>query len=478
MAAEAVLFDLDRTLLRGVSGPAFARALRARGLGGREIPGERWLFQAVETFGETLPAMVLARQGVAFARGKAAAEFQQAGHDAVAELCELVPVGVAPLIEEHRRAGRRCVLATTSPRDLVEPFAHRLGLDDVIATRYGVDAEGRYDGSLDGPFVWSAGKLQAVRSWCEAQSIELSRCWAYSDSIFDAPLLSAVGHPQVVNPDLRLEALARLRGWPRVHLDGREGVARVPGTDLEAQAALLNLAHPAMFPYVRFDLVDLDLLPREGPAIVCANHRSYFDVAAMAVAFARHGRPVRFLGKKEVFDAPVIGALARGLGGIRVERGTGSDEPLDAARRALDAGDIVAIMPQGTIPRGRAFFDPVLRGRWGAARLAAASGVPVHPVGLWGTEKVWPRHSRIPQVWNLTDPPTVRVRAGAPFSLSGPDADVDTRRLMDAITALLPPEAHEHREPSEAELARTMPPGASPEAQDPGRERQRRPGRD
>ncbi len=101
----------------------------------------------------------------------------------------------------------------------------------------------------------------------------------------------------------------------------------------------------------------------------------------MAVTIARTDRTVRFLGKKEVFDAPIIGQLATAMGGIRVERGTGSDEPLHAAAEALEAGDLVAMMPQGTIPRGRAFYDPELKGRWGAARLAKLTKAPVIPVG-------------------------------------------------------------------------------------------------
>ncbi len=74
---------------------------------------------------------------------------------------------------------------------------------------------------------------------------------------------------------------------------------------------------------------------------------------------------------------------------------------------------MVVIMPQGTIPRGRAFFDPVLRGRWGTARLAAQTGAPVIPIGLWGTEKVWPRSAKLPNVLNIVDPPVVTVRVGA-----------------------------------------------------------------
>jgi putative phosphoserine phosphatase / 1-acylglycerol-3-phosphate O-acyltransferase len=360
----------------------------------------------------------------------------------------------------------------------VAPLAQRLGFDAVVATRYQVAADGTYDGTLDGPFVWSAGKLNAVQRWAAEADVDLSTSWAYSDSIYDAPMLSAVGHPVAVNPDPRLAVLATTRRWTVRHFDVPEGVAKVPVVGLEVQRLLLTLARPEFFPYARFDIDGIHHLPADGPVLVCANHRSYFDVAAMAVMFARAGRPVRFLGKKEVFDAPIIGALASALGGIRVDRGTGSDIPLDAARAALDAGEVVAIMPQGTIPRGRAFFDPDLQGRWGAARLAAQADVPVVPVGLWGTERVWPRSSRVPQVWNVMTPPTVRVRVGEPIRLETGDPDADTRRLMAAIKALLPDEAQTWREPTAEEVATTVPPGAGGTTGDMERERRRRPGTD
>ena len=73
------------------------------------------------------------------------------------------------LFAEHRAAGRRLVLATTTPYDMVKPLADALGFDDVVATRYGVNADGTYDGSIVGPFVWAAGKLDAVRAWAEGQ---------------------------------------------------------------------------------------------------------------------------------------------------------------------------------------------------------------------------------------------------------------------------------------------------------------------
>jgi putative phosphoserine phosphatase/1-acylglycerol-3-phosphate O-acyltransferase len=195
----------------------------------------------------------------------------------------------------------------------------------------------------------------------------------------------------------------------------------------------------------------------------------------IAMVVAKTGRTVRSLGKKEVFDVPVVGSIAQAMGGIRVDRGTGSDEPLRLAAEALEAGDMVAIMPEGTIPRGPAFFDPKLRGRWGAARLAHLTGAPVIPIGLWGTEKVWPRSARTPKVFNVTDAPTVLATVGDPVMLKGKSVDKDTKRIMKAISALLPPESRRQREPTPEELAATYPPGYRGE---PDRETERRPGTD
>jgi putative phosphoserine phosphatase/1-acylglycerol-3-phosphate O-acyltransferase len=134
-------------------------------------------------------------------------------------------------------------------------------------------------------------------------------------------------------------------------------------------------------------------------------------------------------------------------------------------------------MPEGTIPRGPAFFDPVLKGRWGAARLAAMTGAPVIPIGLWGTEQVWPRSSKAPNVLNILRPPTVRIRVGEPVEgLTGRSADADTKRIMAAIADLLPEEARVPRIPTAEELARTYPSGKVPD--DTERELARRPGRD
>lgn len=475
MSSGAAFFDLDRTLLAGASGEVFSGAMRTAGLVSRVIPGEKFLFNLFNSIGETLPTMALARQAVTLAKGRQQHVVQAAAATVAQQLVERVQPFAAGLFAEHRAAGRPIVLATTTPYDLVKPFADLLGLDDVVATRYGVNADGTYDGTLAGPFVWSAGKLAAVREWAERHDIDMAVSYAYSDSVYDTPLLAAVGHPHAVNPDPRLQMLATARRWPVLHLDVPPGVGKVPVIGLELQRVALAFTRPMMFPYARFDISGIENIPESGPALLCGNHRSYFDVAAIAVTIAKTGRTVRFLGKKEVFDAPIVGQIASAMGGIRVERGTGSDEPLRAAAEALTAGEVVAMMPQGTIPRGMAFFDPVLQGRWGAARLAAMTGTPVVPIGLWGTEKVWPRNAKLPNILNLTDPPLVTIRVGKPIVLRGKSEEANTKRLMKAISALLPPEARVKHDPTDAELAASLPSGYTG---DPRAEHTRRPGTD
>lgn len=454
---QAAFFDLDRTLLSGASAHVVSRVLRETGVVNRTIPGESLLYQVFETFGENLPSMILGRQAVHAMRGHSRHDVRTAAERAASDLVAMVQPYARQVIDSHRQAGRKVVLATTTPLDLIEPFARAMNFDGVVATVYAVDSDGCYTGEIEGPYVWSRGKRDAVRSWCEANGVDFAGSWAYSDSVYDEPLLSSVAHPHCVNPDWRLRLMAAARRWPVMNLDVPPGVVKIPVVGLEAQQALMKLARPEVFPYARFVITGTENIPADGPAIICGNHRSYFDVVAVSLAVAKTGRAVRFLGKKEVFDAPVIGPLATALGGIRVDRGTGSDEPLRAAAEALEAGDLVALMPQGTIPRGRAFFDPVLKGRWGAARLAAQTGARVVPVGIWGTEKVWPRNAKLPNITNVTSPPTITITVGKPITVGGVDPDADTVAIMAAIVELLPAEAREHREPTEDEIRRALP---------------------
>ena len=456
----AAFFDLDRTLLDGGSGQAFGAALREVGLAPeKEPPLLRQLFGVFDVVGESWATMVMVRQGIRLTKGWSLDSFEEAGRLALDELIAQIHPFVPELLEQHRAAGRRLVMATASPAQLVAPLASHLGFDDVVATAYATSA-GELTGGIDGEFVWGRGKLRAVRAWCRDNSVDLGSAWAYSDSWYDAPLLDAAGHAVAANPDPRLAVLARLRGRDVRHMDKPAGMAKLG--PFEIQDLLRPVLRGDAQPFADIEVTGLQNIPSDGPAIVAANHRSYFDITVMAIVMAKAGRPIRFLGKAEIFDMPVVGEIASALGGIRVDRGSGSSGPLDAALRSLAAGEVVGLMPQGTIPRGRDFFDPDLKGRPGVVRLAAGSGAPVVPVGLWGTEQVWPRSAKAPRV-SVTGRPTVTATVGEPVAdLGGQDEAADTQRVMDAIVSLLPPEARDHHEPTDDELALTYPAGKAP----------------
>lgn len=456
--SAAAFFDLDRTLLPRASGPTLSQALREVGvLSENRIPGEGLLFGIFDLIGETRPSMLLAKQGVRFSKGWDAEQVAKAGEIAASRLVDEVLPYARTEMEMHRREGRELVIATTSPDDLVRPLAEALGFDDIVATHY-ARTDGVFEGSVDGHYVWGKGKLAAVREWAEAHGIDMAESYAYSDSWYDLPLLKAVGHPVAVNPDPRLAVAAAARRWPVRHFDSPEGVPQFAG--IEPQRALAMLARPELAPYARFDFAGLKHIPEQGPAIIAANHRSYFDVYALGAVLSKRGRLARFLSKREMFDAPLVGSMVTAFGAIPVDRGSGSDEPLVAAAKALDAGEVVVILPQGTIPRGKAFFDPEMTGRPGVVRLQRMTGAPIVPISLWGTEHVWPRSARVPNMFSIVNPPKVRVRVGEALRLPDGIGLADgTELVMSSIFDLHPAEGKVAHDPTPEELARTFPPG-------------------
>jgi putative phosphoserine phosphatase / 1-acylglycerol-3-phosphate O-acyltransferase len=457
VAKSAVFIDLDRTLLWRASGQILNHALVEEGVlpEGRSLPGDKILYALNDRLGENLFSMGLVRAAARVARGWRQEQVQAAGRRAVSALSENLAPFAPERLAAFRAEGHRLVLSTTTPVDMIAPFAEAIGFDDLIATSYETK-DGRYTGRLYEGFVWGTGKLRAVRAWAKEHRVDLADCHACSDSIFDVPLLSSVGWPHAVNPDPSLTVVATLRRWPVEHWDRPPGVPSVVG--LEPYHMLRPFVRKLSFPYARFDIAGVEHVPSRGPVLLASNHRSYFDVAALALVARDIGRPVRFLGKKEIFGAPVVGMIARAIGGIPVDRGSGSGRPLRAAESALKAGEVVIVLPQGTIPRGYDFFDPELHGKTGTARLAASTGATVVPVGLWGTEKVWPRSARVPDFTLVRNPPKITVRVGRPVSLSLTDAKADTSTIMKAISALLPPESRVRHEPTPEELARSKPP--------------------
>ncbi|MGH8977389.1 MAG: HAD family hydrolase [Acidimicrobiia bacterium] len=116
------------------------------------------------------------------------------------------------LIEAHKQAGRKTVIISSSPIETVQAIGEHLGVDDVIATRARIDADGKYTGELDF-YAYGPHKADAIREMAVREGIDLARSHAYSDSITDLPMLELVGNPVAVNPDRELARIARDREW-------------------------------------------------------------------------------------------------------------------------------------------------------------------------------------------------------------------------------------------------------------------------
>lgn len=146
------------------------------------------------------------------------------------------------------------------------------------------------------------------------------------------------------------------------------------------------VAFKAFWKYLglRFDFTGEENVPREGGAILAINHIGYLDFALTGTAALPAGRYVRFMAKKEIFQNKVAGPLMRGMHHISVDRGNGSASFV-AALRALRAGEIIGIFPEGTI--SVSFEIKELKS--GAVRLAMGAGVPVIPTIVWGSQRIW-----------------------------------------------------------------------------------------
>ncbi|MDT0425385.1 MULTISPECIES: HAD family hydrolase [Streptomyces] len=119
----------------------------------------------------------------------------------------------ASLIEEHHAAGRDVVIVSTSGAEVVEPIGELLGADRVVATRMVVGEDGCYTGEVE-YYAYGPTKAEAVKELAATEGYDLARCYAYSDSATDLPMLEAVGHPAAVNPDRTLRKEAQAREWP------------------------------------------------------------------------------------------------------------------------------------------------------------------------------------------------------------------------------------------------------------------------
>jgi len=173
--------------------------------------------------------------------------------------------------------------------------------------------------------------------------------------------------------------------------------------------------------FFKFEVIDRENIPKEGPFIMVANHVSYADPAVMGVAC--NTLPLRFLAKKELFHNPVLGAWCRAVGCIFIERESTSSAPLKNILKVLNARGAVGIFPEGK----RSPDGELQKAKLGIGVIAAKSRAPIIPMYIFGTRKAMPKGQSIPR------PCKVKARIGKPVDVSGHKSINDKKKAYEFI---------------------------------------------
>jgi 1-acyl-sn-glycerol-3-phosphate acyltransferase len=180
---------------------------------------------------------------------------------------------------------------------------------------------------------------------------------------------------------------------------------------------------------LKFTIAGSENIPTSGGAVLMSNHLSYLDFAYAGLAAWPSRRLVRFMAKDDVFRHKISGPLMRGMHHIPVDRTAGAAS-FRAAVTALKGGEIVGVFPEATISRS---FE--LKGfKSGAVRMAQAAGVPVVPMIVWGSQRVWTKG--YPKRLGRTNVP-ITLSVGEPI-LAGrkdtaDDINAEIRARMNAL---------------------------------------------
>ncbi|WP_427015516.1 HAD family hydrolase [Pseudarthrobacter sp. P1] len=213
---EAAFFDVDNTLMKGASLFHVARKMyQKKAFTLRDAAGFAWKQAKFILRGENMKDVHSVRDAAqAFATGISSDFIKQLGEEVYDEMIvSKIWPGTRALTEQHIRSGRQVWLVTATPVEVASVIASRLHLTGALGTVGEVEG-GLYTGRLVGEILHGPAKAVAMTELAAREGLDLSRCWGYSDSYNDIPLLNAVGHPVAINPDARLRRHARDNNWP------------------------------------------------------------------------------------------------------------------------------------------------------------------------------------------------------------------------------------------------------------------------
>ncbi|MDJ0002566.1 HAD-IB family hydrolase [Rhodococcus fascians] len=441
-------FDLDGTLINGFSARAvFLERLKTLDVTVKEL----WEISSavVEMRMRNSPVDNLMGKAVRGLEGRREEDLMEQAYTLFRnEIAPMIYPQARALVEAHRHAGHRLVMATSATPYQALPVQQDMMFEELLCTTP-VVTDGILTGELVGDSLWGPRKAQAAIDYAEREGIALAGCFAYSNGGEDVPLLEAVGRPIALNPDPDLARYAAKKNWPALTLDSPKR-----GTDItsavRSTAALGSVLASASIglglglltrsrrtganitstiaPDIALTLagVKLDVTGTENawsarPAVFMFNHQSTAD-SIIVTSILR--RDITAVAKRELERDPRFALLGRIFDVAYVDRGDPAQarEAMRPAIEKLHSGISVAIAPEGTrMPTSR-----LGRFKKGGFHLAMQAGVPIVPIVIHNAGDVmWKKDFTVHSG-------TVKVTVGEPI----PTTDWDPDKIDEYVDAV------------------------------------------
>jgi len=344
------------------------------------------------------------------------------------------------LVRAHVARGHTVVLSSSALTIQVNPVARFLGITNMLTNKFETTEDGLLTGGVQKPILWGPGKAAAVQKFAAENTIDLKDSYFYADGDEDVALMYLVGNPRPTNPEGKMAAVAKRRGWPilRFNSRGPVGLRRQLRT-LAGFGSLFPVAAGAMgiglltrsrrrgvnfftstfsqmllaTTGVQLNVIGQENLTAQRPAVFIFNHRNQVDPVITGALVRDNWTAV---GKKELARDPIMGTIGKAMDAAFIDRDdpVAAVESLHQIEELAKKGLSVVIAPEGT----RMDTTEVGPFKKGAFRIAMAVGIPIVPIVIRNAELVAARNS------TTINPGTVDVAVFPPIPVN--DWTVDT----------------------------------------------------
>jgi len=444
-------FDLDGTLVAGFTAVILTQErLRQRDMGVGE------LFSMVTAglnhqLGRIEFEELIGKASAALA-GRALSDLEEIGERLFNQKIESrIYPEMRELVRAHLARGHTVVLSSSALTIQVGPVARFLGILNTLTNKLETNADGLLTGGVLKPILWGPGKAAAVQKFAAENDIDLKDSYFYADGDEDVALMYLVGNPRPTNPEGKMAAVARRRGWPILRFSSRGGGGI--GSQLRTLAGFGSIVPVAAGAVgiglltrsrrrgvnfftstwsqlllaasgVHLNVIGAENLTAERPAVFIFNHRNQADPVISGALVRDNWVGV---GKKELAGDPVMGTLGKLLDTAFIDRddAAAAVETLHQVEERAAKGLSIVMAPEGT----RLDTTSVGPFKKGAFRIAMTVGIPIVPIVIRNAEIVAARDSM------TMNPGTVDVAVFPPISVKDwtldtlPDRIAEVRQL-------------------------------------------------